>query len=162
MSLLLAILQALVLFAAAPLARQRGYTAAKLAHYADLTMGRAYFHQEERLAAWRKSKASYRLSPDKQRTAAVIAAKYGGFRSFYVDFDKMNLLPFGHIPMPEVRQSTGEDGLGLVRPSGAMVKDGNCGVQGGQAGGLEDDEFHISLLFGQGKLEVAVAGALLL
>lgn len=68
----------------------RGYTAAKLAHYADMAMGRSYFHQEERLAAWRKSKASYRLSPDKQRTAAVIAAKYGAKYLLFVnlkDFD---------------------------------------------------------------------------
>ena len=55
----------------------RGYTAAKLAHYADMTMGRAYFHQEDRLAAWKKSTAPYRLSPEKQRTAAAIAGKYG-------------------------------------------------------------------------------------
>ena len=67
-----------------------GDEAAKLAHYADMAMGRAYFHQEERLAAWRKSKASYRLSPDKQRTAAVIAAKYGAKYLLFVnlkDFD---------------------------------------------------------------------------
>ncbi len=67
-----------------------GHPAAKLAHYADMAMGRAYFHQEERLAVWRKSKASYRLSPDKQRTAAVIAAKYGAKYLLFVnlkDFD---------------------------------------------------------------------------
>ena len=68
----------------------RGYTAAKLAHYADLTMGRAYFHQEERLAAWKKSTAPYRLSPEKQRTAAGIAGKYGAKYLLFVnlkDFD---------------------------------------------------------------------------
>lgn len=68
----------------------RGYTAAKLAHYADMTMGRAYFHQEERLAAWKKSTAPYRLSPEKQRTAAGIAGKYGAKYLLFVnlkDFD---------------------------------------------------------------------------
>ena len=68
----------------------RGYTAAKLAHYADMAMGRAYFHQEERLAAWKKSTQVYRLSPDKQRTAATIAAKYGADYMLFVnlkDFD---------------------------------------------------------------------------
>lgn len=68
----------------------RGYTAAKLAHYADMVMGRAYFHQEERLAAWHKSTQVYRLSPDKQRTAAAIAAKYGADYMLFVnlkDFD---------------------------------------------------------------------------
>ena len=68
----------------------RGYTAAKLAHYADLTMGRAYFHQEDRLAAWKKSTAPYRLSPEKQRTATAIAGKYGAKYLLFVnlkDFD---------------------------------------------------------------------------
>jgi hypothetical protein len=68
----------------------RGYTAAKLAHYADMTMGRAYFHQEERLAAWKKSTVPYRLSPEKQRTAAAIAGKYGAKYLLFVnlkDFD---------------------------------------------------------------------------
>ena len=68
----------------------RGYTAAKLAHYADMTMGRAYFHQEDRLAAWKKSAAPYRLSPEKQRTAAAIAGKYGAKYLLFVnlkDFD---------------------------------------------------------------------------
>ena len=68
----------------------RGYTAAKLAHYADMTMGRAYFHQEDRLAAWKKSTASYRLSPEKQRMAAAIAEKYGAEYLLFVnlkDFD---------------------------------------------------------------------------
>lgn len=68
----------------------RGYTAAKLAHYADLTMGRAYFHQEDRLAAWKKSTQTYRLSPEKQRTAAAIAGKYGAKYLLFVnlkDFD---------------------------------------------------------------------------
>ena len=68
----------------------RGYTAAKLAHYADMTMGRAYFHQEERLAAWKKSTQTYRLSPEKQRTAAAIAGKYGAKYLLFVnlkDFD---------------------------------------------------------------------------
>lgn len=68
----------------------RGYTAAKLAHYADLTMGRAYFHQEDRLAAWKKSTQTYRLSPEKQRTAAGIAGKYGAKYLLFVnlkDFD---------------------------------------------------------------------------
>ena len=53
-------------------------------------MGRAYFHQEERLAAWKKSTQVYRLSPDKQRTAAAIAAKYGADYMLFVnlkDFD---------------------------------------------------------------------------
>lgn len=68
----------------------RGYTAAKLAHYADMTMGRAYFHQEDRLAAWKKSTQTYRLSPEKQRTAAAIAGKYGAKYLLFVnlkDFD---------------------------------------------------------------------------
>ena len=68
----------------------RGYTAAKLAHYADMTMGRAYFQQEDRLAAWKKSTQVYLLSPDKQRTAATIAAKYGADYMLFVnlkDFD---------------------------------------------------------------------------
>ena len=68
----------------------RGYTAAKLAHYADMTMGRAYFHQEDRLATWKKSTQTYRLSPEKQRTAAAIAGKYGAKYLLFVnlkDFD---------------------------------------------------------------------------
>ena len=68
----------------------RGYTAAKLAHYADMTMGRAYFHQEDRLVAWKKSTAPYRLSPEKQRTAEAIAGKYGAKYLLFVnlkDFD---------------------------------------------------------------------------
>ena len=51
---------------------------------------RGYFHQEDRLAAWKKSTAPYRLSPEKQHTATAIAGKYGAKYLLFVnlkDFD---------------------------------------------------------------------------
>ncbi|MGN0949754.1 MAG: hypothetical protein ACI4OH_03295 [Mitsuokella sp.] len=68
----------------------RGYTAAKLAHYADAAMGRAYFHQEDRIAAWKKSTAPYRLSPAEQQEAARIGQEYQAGYLLFVnlkDFD---------------------------------------------------------------------------
>lgn len=68
----------------------RGYTAAKLAHYADAVMGRAYFHQEDRIAAWKKSTAAYRLSPAKQQDAERIGRTYQADYLLFVnlkDFD---------------------------------------------------------------------------
>ncbi len=68
----------------------RGYTAAKLAHYADAAMGRAYFHQEDRIAAWKKSTAPYHLSPAKQQDAERIGREYGAEYLLFVnlkDFD---------------------------------------------------------------------------
>ena len=68
----------------------RGYTAAKLAHYADAAMGRAYFHQEDRIAAWKKSTAPYRLSPAKQQDAEHIGREYQAEYLLFVnlkDFD---------------------------------------------------------------------------
>ena len=56
----------------------RGETAAKLAHYADAVMGRGYFHDEDRLKAWRSQPdATYPLAPEKQRLAKVIADRHG-------------------------------------------------------------------------------------
>lgn len=56
----------------------RGYTTAKLAHYADSVMGRGYFHDEDRMKTWRSQPdTTYALAPEKQRLAQEIAQRYG-------------------------------------------------------------------------------------
>ena len=66
----------------------------------------ADFHQEERLAAWKKSTQVYRLSPDKQRTAATIAAKYGADYMLFVNLKdfQLGLFPLAEkLPRDDVR-----------------------------------------------------------
>lgn len=70
----------------------RGETAAKLAHYADAVMGRGYFHDEDRLKAWRSQPdATYPLAPEKQRLAKVIADRHGAKYLLFVNLKDVDV-----------------------------------------------------------------------
>lgn len=70
----------------------RGNTAAKLAHYADAVMGRGYFHDEERLKAWRSQPdLTYPLGPDKQRLAKAIAERHGAKYLLFVNIKDVDV-----------------------------------------------------------------------
>ena len=63
----------------------RGYAAPKLAHYADQTLGRAYFHDEARIENWQKSNVPYRLGSKCQAEAERIAAARGAQMLLFVN-----------------------------------------------------------------------------
>lgn len=69
----------------------RGYAAPKLAHYADQTMGRAYFHEDERIAAWAKSKVPYRLTPAQQDVAQRFAAQQGADMLLFINMKDVDV-----------------------------------------------------------------------
>lgn len=70
----------------------RGEASAKLAHYADAMMGRAYFHDEARLADWRSQpKRPYFLTPVRQSTMQEIGRKYGADYLLFVNLKDIDV-----------------------------------------------------------------------
>lgn len=63
-----------------------GYAAAKLVHYADATMGRKNFFDDEKIEAWRKkADTTYRLTPTVQTMAQQVAQKYNAAYLLFVN-----------------------------------------------------------------------------
>ena len=88
----------------------RGYTAAKLAQYADNVMGRGYFHDEDRLKAWQSQPdVTYPLAPEKQRLAKAIADRHGAKYLLFVNIKDVDVrLKHGMFATHTERETKGK------------------------------------------------------
>lgn len=126
----------------------RAYTAAKLAHYADRVMGRAYFADDAKLDAWRKQpELPYRLSPDKQDLAVRLAAKYQAKYLLFVNLKNVDVrLKHGIFATHTDRETKGKKMQSqldyyLVRGTDGKVYEGH----------IEDKKSAQMIDFGLGK-----------
>lgn len=111
----------------------RGEAGAKLAHYVDASMGRAYFHDEARLAAWRAQRQeTYFLAPDRQAAVQGIGQKYGAAYLLFVNLKEVDVrlkhnLFATHTDV-ETRGKKVSAALDyyLVRVSDGRVYEGHC------------------------------------
>lgn len=111
----------------------RGEAGAKLAHYADDTMGRAYFHDEARIAAWRaQSKQTYFLMSRNQEAVQRIGQKYGADYLLFVNLKEVDVRLKHNLFATHTDAETRGKKLSaaldyyLVRVSDGRVYEGHC------------------------------------
>lgn len=126
----------------------RGNTAAKLAHYADRVMGRAYFADEEKVDAWHKqTQLPYRLSSDKQDLAMRLAAEHQARFLLFVNIKDVDVrLKHGIFASHTGRETRGKKMTStidyyLVRGTDGKVYEGH----------IEDKKSAQLINFGLGK-----------
>ena len=110
-----------------------GYAAAKLVHYADATMGRKYFFDDEKVAAWRKkADVTYHLTPAVQTKAQQIAQKYNAKYLLFVnvkDVDvrlKHNLFASSTDKATRGKKMTAALDYYIINANTGLVYEGHC------------------------------------
>ncbi len=112
---------------------EHGYAAAKLVRYADATMGRRFFYDEERVAAWKKQpQQTYFLSQGVQAAAKKIAGKYGATYLLFVNVKDVDVrLKHGMFASHTTNETRGKKMKAaldyyLINASTGRVYEGHC------------------------------------
>lgn len=112
---------------------EHGYAAAKLVRYADETMGRKVFYDDERVAAWKKQpQQTYFLSQGVQPAARRIAEKYGAAYLLFVNVKDVDVrLKHGLFASHTTKENRGKKMKAaldyyLINASTGRVYEGHC------------------------------------